>query len=68
MLWKTRGHEQKWVTFYSWFLDLLIRVPQGSPVGHLLFNIHLCDLFFFIEEQTLISYADETSPFLNGTY
>ena len=37
---------------YSSVLDLLIRVPQDSILGPLLFNICICDLFFFMEEET----------------
>ena len=37
---------------YSLFLDLLIRVPQGSILDPLLFNFDICNLLFFIEEDT----------------
>ena len=51
----------------SSFFDLLIRVPQGSILGLLLFNIYICDLFFFTEKETVNSYADGTTHFSNGT-
>ena len=37
---------------YSLFLDLLIRVPQGSILDPLLFNFDIRNLLFFIEEDT----------------
>ena len=52
---------------YIRFLDLLIRVPQVSTLDLLLFNIRLCDLFFFIEEKTVSSSAYDTTLFSNGT-
>ena len=36
-------------------------VPQGSILGPLLFNIHLCDLFYFLEDLDIASYADDTT-------
>ena len=38
---------------YSNFLELLSRVPQGSILGALLFNIFLNDLFLFIRKGSL---------------
>ena len=36
-------------------------VPQGSSLAPLLFNIHLCDLFYFLEDLDIASYADDTT-------
>ena len=48
------------------FIDLLLGVLQGSILGPLLFNIYICDLFFFVEEDNVTSYADDTTPYSNG--
>ena len=47
-------------TFSSW-KDIEFGVPQGSILGPLLFNIHLCDLFYFLEDLDFASYADDTT-------
>ena len=46
---------------YSSWKDILYGVPQGSILGPLLFNIHLCDLFYFLEDLDIASYADDTA-------
>ena len=48
------------------FIDLHISVSQRSILGPFLFNI--CDLFFFIEEENVTCYADDTTLFFNGDY
>ena len=45
---------------FSPWSDIEYGVPQGSILGPLLFNIHLCDLFYFLEGIDIASYADET--------
>ena len=46
---------------YSSWKDIFCGVPQGSILGPLLFNIHLCDLFYFLEDLDIPSYADDTT-------
>ena len=48
------------------FIDLLLGVPQGSILASLLFNIYICHLFFYVEEDNVASYADDTTPYLKG--
>ena len=45
---------------FNSYLDLSQSVPQGSILGPLLFNLFLCDLFLFVEEADIMSYADNT--------
>ena len=42
-------------------MDIIFCVPQGFALGPLLFNIHLCDLFHFLENFDIASYADHTT-------
>ena len=46
---------------YSSWKDTFYGVPQGSILGLLLFNIHLCNLFYFLKNLDIASYADDTT-------
>ena len=45
---------------YSSWKDIFYGVPQESILGPLLFNVHSCDLFYFLEDLDIPSYADDT--------
>ena len=49
--------------FYSSWAEILFEVPQGSIPGIALFNIFLCDLFPFIKNKNVASYADDTTTY-----
>ena len=39
-------------------------VPQESILIPLLFNLFLCNLFLFVEETDIMSYADDNNPYM----
>ena len=47
-------------TFSSW-RGIECSVSQESILGPLLFNIHLCDLFYFLDNLDNASYTDDTT-------
>ena len=46
---------------FSYWKDTKYGVPQGSIFGPLVFNIHLCEVFYFREDLDITSYADDTT-------
>ena len=51
---------------YSSWKEIISGVLQGSILGPLFFNIHLCDLFFIIEKFDIANFADDNTLFVTG--
>ena len=48
---------------HSSWREILYGVPQGSILGPLLFNIFICDMFYFLENYELANYVDDSTPY-----
>ena len=48
---------------YSSEREIKFGVPQGSILGPLVFNVHLNDMFFFVEESKIANWADDNTPY-----
>ena len=51
---------------YSEWNNIKYRVPQGSILGPLFFNIFLQDLFMFTEHYNMVNYTDDNTPYECG--
>ena len=61
-----RKQQLKINSSYSSLLEIIFRVPQGSILGPLLFNILLIGLFFIIEDTDIASCADDNTPYVSA--
>ena len=52
-------------SFIEWE-RIIARVPQGSILGPLLFNIFINDIFLYIENSDLCNYADDSTLYASG--
>ena len=52
---------------FSYWKDMEYGVPQESIQGPLLFNIHLCDLFYLLEDLDVASYANGATIYTVNT-
>ena len=63
---RNRKHRTKIDHTYSSWQNILCRVPQGSILGPLLFNIDLCDSLLIINHDDIANYADDNTPYVSG--
>ena len=53
----------KW---YSCQEKVSTKIPQGSILGLLLFDIHLCDLLFMLCTYDIVTYTNDNTSYVTG--
>ena len=61
---RSRKHRTKIDNIYSSWQNILCRVPQGSILGPLLFNIGLCDSLLIMNHADIANY--DNTPYVSG--
>ena len=61
-----RNQRTKVTNTYSTFSGIIFRVPQGSTLGPLIFNIYICDMFYDNTDCDIVRYADDNTPYCNS--
>ena len=51
---------------YSSCSEILFGVPQGSILGPSLFNIFICDMFYFLKGFDIANHADDSTQYCEG--
>ena len=52
-------------SYITWF-EIISRVPLGSIIGSMLFNIFLTDLFFILSKTDIANYTNDKTPYTSS--
>ena len=61
-LWNRKQRVKINDSYCSW-REILYGALQGSILGPLLFNISICDMFYFLEHYEIANCVDDTTPY-----
>ena len=63
---KNRKQRNRLNNSYSYSIDVLFGVSQGSMLGPFLFNRFLCDLFLSLQDILVANYVDGSTSYCTG--